>query len=94
MPFLVTSFGRPFSVAGLGNKMQEWIADAGLSGRSAHGVRKAAGALLAEAGCTEHEIMVVLGHANPKTSAIYTRSANRWKLARKAMEKMARQNIL
>ncbi|WP_157982193.1 site-specific integrase [Oceanicella sp. SM1341] len=92
-PFLVTSFGRPYAVAGLGNKMQQWTKEAGLSGRSAHGVRKSAGGLLAELGCSEHEIMAVLGHTNPRTSAIYTRSANRWALAVSAMERLRNVNI-
>ncbi|WP_170317622.1 tyrosine-type recombinase/integrase [Paroceanicella profunda] len=92
-PFLITNFGRPFTVGGMGNKMQEWTREAGLTDRSAHGVRKAAGALLAEAGCTEHEIMVVPGHSNPKTGPVYTRSANRWLLARSAMETLRTVNI-
>ncbi|WP_157982314.1 tyrosine-type recombinase/integrase [Oceanicella sp. SM1341] len=92
-PFLLTSFGRAFTPAGMGNKMQDWTKEAGLTGLSAHGVRKAAGALLAEAGCTEHEVMAILGHASPKTSAVYTRSASRRTMAQSAMVKLSRVNI-
>ncbi len=88
MTFLITPFGRPYTPAGLGNKMRDWCTDAGLSGLSAHGVRKASGGLLAELGCTEHQIMAVLGHASPRVSAIYTRSARRWTLALDAMKRM------
>src|SRR5258705_9644309 len=38
-----------------------------------HGLRKAAGRRLAEAGCTAHEIMAVLGHKTLAEAERYTR---------------------
>jgi len=89
MTFLISARGRPFAVAGFGAKFKKWTTAAGIGHLSAHGIRKAAGALLAEAGCTEYEIMAIHGHADAKTSAIYTKTADRILLAKNAMEKFA-----
>lgn len=86
--FLRTEFGRPFTVAGFGNWWGRQVREAGISAAPAHGLRKAAGGLLAEFGCSEREIMSVLGHSDPGTARIYTRSANRRLLAENAMNKM------
>jgi hypothetical protein len=40
--YLVTDFGKPFSKAGIGNKMREWCDEAGLPHCTTHGLRKAA----------------------------------------------------
>jgi integrase len=92
--FLVTGYGKPFTPAGFGNWFRDRCDEAGLSGVSAHGVRKAAGALLAEHGCTPHEIMSILGHENERQGVIYTASAERWKLARSAFTKIAKVSTL
>lgn len=55
---------------------------------SAHGIRKAVGSLLAEAGCTQYEIMALHGHSDPKTSEIYTRSVDRLRLAEQALDRI------
>lgn len=82
MTYVLTSFGRPFSVAGLGNKFRDWCNDAGLPKRSLHGIRKGLSALLAGAGATSTEIDVLLGHemGSPETK-VYVRSAARARLA-------------
>ena len=87
MTFLLTEHGKPFSVKGFGNWFRVQCDAAGVA-KSAHGLRKAAGGLLAEMGCTENEIMAVLGHADERTASIYTRSASRRVLAESAMRKM------
>ena len=87
--FLLTEFGKPFSVAGLGNRFRKWCDEAGLTGISAHGLRKWTAAALAEAGATEKEISAVTGHASLKEVVRYTRSANQRKLADRAFAKMA-----
>jgi integrase len=87
MTFLMTEHVKPFSVAGFGNWFRTQCEAAGVSKR-AHGLRKAAGGLLAEMGCTENEIMAVLGHSDERTTSIYTRSASRRMLAESAMRKM------
>ena len=45
LTYLVTSHGRPYSIAGFGNKFREWCNEAGLPHCSAHGLRKAGATL-------------------------------------------------
>lgn len=85
--YLLSQHGRPFrSPEVLGNSVQGWTAEAGLSGRSSHGLRKALGGLLGELGCSELQIMSILSHTEPTTSSIYTKSAERRRLAQEAMQ--------
>ena len=84
--YILTRGGQPFaSAASLAEQVRRWTSHAGLSSRSSHGLRKALGGILADAGASEHQIMSVLSHANPTTSAIYTRNAQRARLAADAM---------
>lgn len=77
--------GQPFarSVA-LGNKVRDWIAQAGLSNRSSNGVRKSVAKLLSASGSTRYELMSALAHTEAKTSEIYTKDAERCCLAEQA----------
>ena len=85
LTFLVNEFGRPFTDAGFGNRFRKWCDEAGLSGCSAHGLRKAAAARLAEAGASDREIMAVTGHRTAKEVDRYTRAARQRVLAGAAM---------
>lgn len=78
---VVTSFGKPFSVAGLGNKMREWCNDAGLPHCSMHGLRKAISRQLAESGATDAQGQAVTGHKKATTFQHYRAKANRAALA-------------
>ena len=91
--YLVNEWGVPFaSSAAFGNAFRDWVVDAGMvdaegrAARSSHGIRKAAGELLALHGATQYHIMAVHGHSNASTSEIYTRGAERAKLAGQAMQ--------
>jgi integrase len=84
--YLLTKHGTPFKNGNvLGNSVQDWTKEAGLRGRSSHGVRKALATLLSEAGASQHQIMSVLSHTKASTSEIYTKSAQRSRLAQDAM---------
>lgn len=83
--FLVTEFGKPFSVAGLGNKMRQWCDEAGLPHCSAHGLRKATSRRLAEDGATDAQGRAVTGQKKDATFAYYAAHANRERLADAAM---------
>jgi integrase len=89
LTFLVTRFGKPF----LGTSFSHWFGEqctiAGLSRCSAHGLRKAAARRLAEAGCTEHEIAAITGHASLREIVRYTKAADQKKLARAAIDKVS-----
>lgn len=88
LTFLTTQFGQPFKAAGFGNWFRERCDEAGLKHCSAHGLRKAAARRLAEAGCTEHEIAAITGHASLREITRYTKAADQKKLAASAMEKV------
>jgi len=90
LTFLVTQFRRPFSSAGFGNKFRDWCDQANLPNCSAHGLRKAAAARLAELGASEHEIMAVTGHQTSKEVSRYTRAARQKILAESAMARVSR----
>ncbi|WP_244471628.1 tyrosine-type recombinase/integrase [Methylobacterium sp. ARG-1] len=89
LTFLVTEYGKPFSTAGFGNRFREWCNQAGLPHCSAHGLRKATAARLAERGCTPHEIMAVTGHQTLEEVERYTREAQRAGLADSAWRRYA-----
>jgi len=89
LTFLVTAHGKPFAVAGFGNWFRERCDEAGLPQCSAHGLRKAAARRLAEAGCSERQIMAVTGHKTPKEVTRYTREADQRQLADDAVRRMA-----
>ncbi len=84
--YLLTEHGRPFKTPdSLGQLFRRWCRDAGLEGRSSHGIRKAAGHLLAQAGCSQYQIMSIHGHTQAQTSEVYTKGVERWKMAADAM---------
>lgn len=87
LTFLVTEFGKPFSVDGFGNWFRERCIEAGVPGR-AHGLRKAAAARLAELGASEKEIQAITGHRTSKEIERYTRKARQRILAGNAAERL------
>ena len=89
LAFVVTEFGRPFTANGFGNKFRQWCDEAGLPQCSAHGLRKASAAWLAELGCSAKQIMAITGHQTLKEVERYVKSAEQRKLARAAMAKLA-----
>ena len=87
LAFIATDRGKPMTKESFGNWFRDACHAAGVPG-SAHGLRKAGANRAALAGATEHELMALYGWSEPRTAAIYTRKANREKLAAKAGEKM------
>ncbi len=86
---VATAYGRPFSVNGFSQFLRDAIRAAGLPDEcQPHGLRKAAGRRLAEAGATSKEIMAVLGHKTLAETERYTRDADQMRLASAAVIKM------
>ena len=83
--YITTAFGKPYTPAGFGNWFRRRCDEAGLHHCSAHGLRKAGATIAAENGATEHQLMAIYGWESPKQAAIYTRKANRKRLAAGAM---------
>lgn len=84
--FLETSHGQPYTSNGFGNAMRQWCNEAGLPHCSAHGLRKALAARLAEIGATASEIQAALGHETLSEADRYTKAANRDSNTNAAME--------
>jgi integrase len=89
LTFLENERGRGFTAAGFGNKFREWCDEAGLPECSAHGLRKAGATIAAENGATEHQLMAMYGWTTPGMAAVYTRAANRKRLAGETMGLLA-----
>ena len=86
---VATEYGKPFTVDGFGGFMRDAIRAAGLPLEcQPHGLRKAAGRRLAEAGCSANEIMSVLGHKTLAEAERYTREASQKLLAAAAVTRM------
>ena len=83
--YLVTEYGRPFAIAGFGNWFRVRCDEAGLTGLSAHGMRKAGATLLAEKGASTHQLMAVFGWRSIAEAELYTRAADRKRLAREGL---------
>lgn len=93
LTFLARENGTTRSSRGFYNTFRDWCIEAGVpAGMSPHGLRKACGRRLAEAGCSAHEIMSILGHKTLAESQKYTADADRRRLAGSAMKKVARIN--
>lgn len=80
--------GQPFSKEGLGNAFRTACRAAGVMGKSAHGLRKAAATRLADNGATESQLEAIFGWSGGQMAALYTRAANRRKGAQAAMSKL------
>lgn len=86
---ITTTYGKPFTENGLGNRMRKWCDTAGLPHCSIHGLRKATSRRLAETGATDAEGQAVTGHKKAETFAGYRAKANRSNLATRAMSNLA-----
>jgi integrase len=86
LTFLVDESGAPFTAAWMSEWFSQQCDAAGLPQCTAHGLRKATGRRLAEAGCTEKQIAAVLGHVSLKEVARYTKQADQARLAEQALE--------
>jgi enterobacteria phage integrase len=84
-----SQWARPFTVGGFGGWFRAVIAAAGLPlDCQPHGLRKAAGRRLAEAGCSTKEVMAILGHQSLAEAERYTRDADQAELGQAAITKL------
>ncbi len=88
LTFLMTEFGKPFSVKGLGNRISDWFRQAGLSHLTSHSVRKGLATDVAHNEATDNMLEAMFGWRDGKTSKIYTRNAERARLARQTVAKI------
>jgi integrase len=86
---LTTMYGKPFTVDGFSQWLRDGITDAGLPlDCQPHGLRKATGRRLAEAGATAKMIMSILGHTTLAEVERYTEEADQSGLAEDAVIKL------
>ena len=91
---LTTEYGRAFTVDGFSGFMRDAIKAAGLPLEcQPHGLRKAAGRRLAEAGCSSRELMAVLGHKTLSEAERYTRDADQARLASAAVARLEGRSV-
>jgi integrase len=79
--FLVTEYGKPFSKAGIGNKMREWCDAAGLPHCSSHGLRKTAARRAGDLGASNLMLKAAGGWSQDQEVATYTAAADQARLA-------------
>src|ERR1700722_12769006 len=92
--FLVTKRGKPWDKNYLGSWFGERCRAIGLS-RSAHGLRKSAARIAAEAGATEEMLMAQFTWSSPAMAHYYVRAARKKKLTRDAQRlRFGEQNVV
>lgn len=89
LAFIVGKKGEPLSKEGFGNLFRAAVKTAGLVDRSAHGLRKTAATRFAEGGATEADLDALFGWTGRKMASLYTRKAERKRMALHAADRMA-----
>lgn len=85
LTLLVTEQGNPFSAAGFGNWFRDRCQEAQLPDRcTSHGLRKAAATYFAEQGATDHQLCAWFGWSSLSQAQVYTKAANRKRMANDA----------
>jgi len=81
--------GRPLTKESFGNAFSAAARKAGVH-KSAHGVRKIAATTAADNGATVHQLMSIFGWVTTQMAELYTKEANRKRLAREAVHTLNR----
>ena len=89
LTFIAAENGHTLTKESFGNLFRKACRAAGLHGRSAHGLRKAAATRAANEGATVAELEAIFGWSGGTMAALYTRAADRRRLAQGAMHKLA-----
>jgi integrase len=87
LTFIVGESGRPLTKESFGNLFRHACREAGVPG-SAHGVRKIAATRAANAGATVAQLEAIFGWQGGAMASLYTRAADRRRLAIEAMHKL------
>lgn len=88
--FIVGENGRPMKKESFGNWFREACKAAGVPG-SAHGLRKAGATRAANNGLSERQLEAIFGWTGGKMASLYTKNADRARLAREAMSALERE---
>jgi integrase len=93
LAFIATAHGLPMTKESFGNWFRAACKAAGVPG-SAHGLRKAGATRAANNGATVAQLEAIYGWSGGGMASLYTRSADRARLAREAMGKLGRARAL
>jgi integrase len=88
MTFIAGERGQPLTKESFGNAFRDACRAAGVPG-SAHGVRKIAATTAANHGATVAQLEAIFGWQGGTMASLYTRAADRKRLALEAMHKLA-----
>jgi integrase len=90
LSIIASKKGQPIRKEVLGNLFKKACKAAGIHGKSAHGIRKAAATRAANNGATVATLEAIFGWEGGQMAALYTRAADRRKLAAEHMEKLSK----
>ena len=90
MAIIATKKGQPMRKEVLGNLFKKACIDAGIHGKSAHGIRKAAATRAANNGATVATLEAIFGWEGGQMAALYTKTADRRRLAAEHMKKLSK----
>ena len=85
---IVTQHGKPYSRAGLGNKVREWCDKAGLPQCTSHGIRKALARRAADLKVGQQGLKALGQWSQDREVAVYVESANRKQLSEDALSEV------
>lgn len=89
LAWISNAYGKPFVKEAFGNAFRDACKAAGITGKSAHGLRKSLASLAAEMGASEEEMQSWFGWRSNRMSKIYTRAASKKKMAGNLGDKLA-----
>lgn len=87
--FILTEYGKPFSVKGFGGWFRDQCDAAGLPQCTAHGLRKAMMRRMAELDMSNSSLKSVSGHSKDEEVSRYVESANQERLATAAITRVS-----
>lgn len=90
LAFVCGTRGQPLGKSHFGQSFAEAARKAGVA-KSAHGVRKAGATRAAENGATVAELEALFGWQGGRMASVYTRTADRARLAKSAVAKLAKR---
>ena len=91
LAFIVGEHGNPLTKEFFGNAFRDACRAAGVN-KSAHGVRKIGAIRAANNGATVAELEAIFGWIGGRMALLYTQTADRARLARRAIDKLANEN--
>jgi integrase len=90
LSIIASKKGQPIRKESLGTLFKKACKLAGIQGKSAHGIRKAAATRAANNGATVATLEAIFGWEGGQMAALYTRAADRKRLAAEHMDKLSR----